>query len=381
VDSFRMSDAEKAEIWRLTRQGLPVRVVCRRIGRASGSVRGYLARSGGVRPPVRRRAPDRLTLAEREEVFAGLVAGLSLRAIAAGLGRAPSTVSREVAGNGGRGGYRPTRADDAAWLRACRPKPSKLAACSRLRTVVEEKLAADWSPQQIAGWLGREFADEPEMRVSHETIYLSLFVQTRGALKRDLTTHLRSRRVMRRPRTRSGHGHGQGQIVDAVSIRQRPADVDDRAVPGHWEGDLLLGSGHSQIATLVERHTRFVMLVALPNGKVSEHVVDALARQIQTLPQQLRRSLTWDRGLELAEHKRFSVATGINVYFCDPRSPWQRGSNENTNGLLRQYLPKRSSIAHYTQADLDAIAAKLNGRPRQTLQWLTPSQKFAQVLR
>jgi IS30 family transposase len=376
-----MSDAEKAEIWRLTRQGLSVRVVCRRIGRASGSVRGYLAHSGGVRPPVRCRASDRLTLAEREEIFAGLVAGLSLRSIAAGLRRAPSTVSREVAGNGGRTGYRPTRADDAAWLRACRPKPAKLAACSRLRTVVEEKLADDWSPQQIAGWLGCEFPDEPEMQVSHETIYLSLFVQTRGALNRNLTTHLRTRRVMRRPRTRSVHGHGQGQIVDAVSIRQRPAEAEDRAVPGHWEGDLLLGSGHSQIATLVERHTRFVMLVALPEGKTTGHVVDALARQIQTLPVQLRRSLTWDRGLELAEHKRFSVTTGVKVYFCDPRSPWQRGSNENTNGLLRQYFPKRSSIAQYTQADLDAVAAKLNGRPRQTLQWLTPSQKFAQVLR
>jgi IS30 family transposase len=381
MDSFHMSDAEKAEIWRLTRQGLPVRVVCRRIGRASGSVRGYLARSGGVRPPVRRRAPDRLTLPEREEIFAGLVAGLSLRAIAARLGRAPSTVSREVAGNGGRVGYRPTRAENAAWLRASRPKPAKLAANSRLRTVVEEKLAEDWSPQQIAGWLGREFAEEPEMQVSHETIYLSLFVQARGALKRDLTTHLRSRRVMRRPRTRSGHGHGQGQIVDAISIRERPAEAEDRAVPGHWEGDLLLGSGHSQIATLVERHTRFVMLIALPKGKVSEHVVDALARQVQTLPVQLRRSLTWDRGLELAEHKRFSIATGVKVYFCDPRSPWQRGSNENTNGLLRQYFPKRSSVARFTQADLDAIAAKLNGRPRQTLEWLTPSQKLAEVLR
>ena len=219
------------------------------------------------------------------------------------------------------------------------------------------------------------------MQVSHETIYLSLFVQARGALKRDLTTHLRSRRVMRRPRTRSGHGHGQGQIVDAISIRERPAEAEDRAVPGHWEGDLLLGSGHSQIATLVERHTRFVMLIALPKGKVSEHVVDALARQVQTLPVQLRRSLTWDRGLELAEHKRFSVATGVKVYFCDPRSPWQRGSNENTNGLLRQYFPKRSSVARFTQADLDAIAAKLNGRPRQTLEWLTPSQKLAEVLR
>lgn len=292
MDSFHMSEAEKDQVWELIREGLSVRLVCRRVGRASGSVRAYLASTGGVRPPVRRRAPSRLTLLEREEIFAGLAAGRSLRSIALRLRQAPSTVSREVEANGGRRRYRPSRADAAAWQRACRPKPGKLATDSRLREVVEAKLGQDWSPQQIAGWLSRAFPDEPEMRVSHETIYMSLFVQARGALNRELTRHLRTRRVTRRPRGSSVHGHGRGQIVDAVSIRERPAEAEDRAVPGHWEGDLLLGGGHSQIATLVERSTRFVLLVQLPSGRSSDDVVDALARQVQTLPVQLRRSLT-----------------------------------------------------------------------------------------
>src|SRR4051812_19774196 len=381
MGSFHLSEAEKAQIRELVREGLSVRLVCRRVGRASGSVRQYLANTGGVRPPVRRRAPDRLTLPEREEIFAGLVAGGSLRSIAARLRRAPSTVSREVEANGGRRRYRPSRAEAAAWRRACRPKPGKLAADPRLRADVEAKLGQDWSPHQIAGWLSRAYPDEPEMRVSHETIYMSLFVQSRGALNRELTQHLRTRRVTRRPRGSSVHGHGRGQITGAVSIRARPAEAEDRAVPGHWEGDLLLGAGHSQIATLVERSARFVMLVRLPAGRSSGDVVDALARQVQTLPAQLRRSLTWDRGLELAEHKRFSVDTGVQVYFADPRSPWQRGSNENTNGLLRQYFPKRVSIAGYSQEELDAVAGKLNSRPRQTLNWMTPSEKLDEVLR
>jgi IS30 family transposase len=320
-------------------------------------------------------------LRKREEIFAGLVKGRSFRSIAGRLRRAPSTVSREVAANGGRRRYRPSRAEAVAWRRACRPKPGKLALDPRLRAVVEAKLVQDWSPQLIAGWLSRAYPDEPEMRVSHETIYLSLFVQSRGALNRELTRHLRTRRVTRRPRGSSVHGHGRGQIGDAVSIRARPGEAEDRAVPGHWEGDLLLGGGHSQIATLVERSTRFVMLVRLPSGRSSGEVVDALARQVQTLPVQLRRSLTWDRGKELAEHKRFSVATGVQVYFADPRSPWQRGSNENTNGLLRQYFPKRVSIAGFSQEELDAVASKLNSRPRQTLNWMTPSEKLDEVLR
>jgi IS30 family transposase len=242
------------------------------------------------------------------------------------------------------------------------------------------KLGEDWSPQQIAGWLVREFPDESEMRVSHETIYLTLFVQARGALKRELATHLRTRRMMRRSKAHTARGHGRGQIVDAISISERPAEVADRAVPGHWEGDLLIGSGWSQIATLVER-SRFVMLVRLPKGRSTEHVVDALAAHMQTLPAQLKRSLTWDRGHELAgDHKRFTIDTGMKVYFCDPKSPWQRGSNENTNGLLRQYFPKGTSISGFTQEQLDEVAAKLNGRPRQTLGWMSPSEKLDEVL-
>ena len=379
--SFHLSEDEKSEIWLLTRQGTSVRAVSRRLRRSVASVRGYMELTGGVRPPVRQRAVNRLSVEEREEIFHGLATGESLRSIARRLGRSPSTISREVQVNGGRRRYRPSRADADAWRRACRPKPCKLAVNARLRTLVEEKLADDWSPQQIAGWLVAEFPDDPELRVSHETIYLTLFVQARGALRRELTAHLRTGRLIRRSRHSTAHGHGRGQIVNAVAISERPAEAADRAVPGHWEGDLLIGTRNSQIATLVERQTRFVMLVQLPDGKTTEAVVDALARHIQTLPDQLRRSLTWDRGLEMADHKRFTVATGVQVYFCDPKSPWQRGSNENTNGLLRQYFPKRASMAHFSQDDLDAIAAKLNRRPRQTLGFLTPSQKLVEVLR
>jgi IS30 family transposase len=379
--SFHLSEDEKSEIWSLTRQGTSVRAVSRRLRRSVASVRGYMELTGGVRPPVRRRAANQLTVEQREEIFRGLASGEALRSIARRLGRSPSTISREVNRNGGRRRYRPTRADADAWRRACRPKPCKLAMNGRLRALVEEKLAEDWSPQQIAGWLVAEFPDDPELRVSHETIYLTLFVQSRGALRRDLAAHLRTGRAMRRARRSSVHGHGRGQIVDAVTISERPAETEDRAVPGHWEGDLLIGTRNTQIATLVERQTRFVMLVALPEGKTTRAVVDALARHIQTLPEQLRRSLTWDRGLEMADHKRFTIDTGVQVYFCDPKSPWQRGSNENTNGLLRQYFPKRSSMAKFTQDDLDEIAAKLNRRPRQTLGFLTPSQKLDEVLR
>jgi len=379
--SGRMSVAEKLEIWRLVRVGTSFRVIGRRLGRSDASIRQYVGLTGGIRPRQRRRRTICLSLGEREEISRGLAAGESLRRIAGRLGRAPSTVSREVSGNGGRRHYRAAASDQSAWARARRPKPCKLETNRRLRVVVEGKLGEDWSPQQIAGWLVLEFPDEPEMRVSHETIYLTLFVQSRGALKRELATHLRTRRMMRRSKTHTSRGHGRGQIVDAVAISERPAEVEDRAVPGHWEGDLLIGSGRSQIATLVERSTRFVMLVQLPEGRSTEHVVGALAAHVQTLPVQLRRSLTWDRGLELADHKRFTVDTGVQVYFCDPKSPWQRGSNENTNGLLRQYFPKGTSIASFTQEQLDEIAAKLNGRPRQTLGWKTPSQTLDEVLR
>jgi IS30 family transposase len=377
----RMSVAEKLEIWRLMRAGVSFRVIGHQLGRSDGSIRQYVGLTGGIRPRERTRAAVRLSAGEREEISRGLAAGESLRCIAARLSRAPSTVSREVTRNGGRCRYRAVDSDRVAWVRACRPKRCKLATNQRLREAVAGKLGEDWSPQQIAGWLVRTFPDEPEMRVSHETIYLTLFVQSRGALKRELATHLRTRRIIRRSKTHTSRGHGRGQIVDAIAISERPAEVEDRAVPGHWEGDLLIGSGRSQIATLVERSTRFVMLVQLPKGRSTEHVVDALAAHVQTLPAQLKRSLTWDRGHELADHKRFTIDTGVQVYFCDPKSPWQRGSNENTNGLLRQYFPKGTSIAGFTQEQLDDVAAKLNGRPRQTLGWMTPSEKLDEVLR
>jgi IS30 family transposase len=261
-----------------------------------------------------------------------------------------------------------------------RPKAAKLAQCRRLRTVVESKLELRWSPEQISGWLELAYPHDPEMRVSHETIYLSLYVQSRGALRKELAHSLRRGHTSRRPR---GHSvmNGQGQLGGTINIRERPAEANDRAIPGHWEGDLLMGKRMHAMATLVERNTRYLMLIALPDGHRADQVADALATQILTLPRQLRRSLTWDQGKEMADHARFTIDTGVQIYFCDPRSPWQRGSNENTNGLLRQYFPKRSEIAHYTQADLDAVAAELNGRPRQTLGWLTPSQALDAALR
>jgi len=321
----------------------------------------------------------RLSLAEREDISRGLAAGEPLRDIAVRLGRAPSTISREVRANGGRSCYRAVVADEAAWRRALRPKQPKLEGSELLRWLVEAALERKWSPEQIAGWLRRSFPDRPELWVSHETIYQSLYVQARGALRKELTAHLRRPRTKRRPR---GHStfNGQGQLRGVVNISQRPAEADDRAVPGHWEGDLLFGSGKTAVATLVERQTRFLMLVALRDGWGAELVADALAEHVVHLPGELRRSLTWDQGKEMAAHARFSVATGLPVYFCDPRSPWQRGSNENTNGLLRQYFPKRTSLAPFSQADLDAVAAELNGRPRQTLDWMTPSEALDQAL-
>jgi IS30 family transposase len=375
-----MSDADKEQVWGDVRAGLSFRLIGRRVGRAEATVRQYVASTGGVRPPRRCRARGQLSGEEREEISRGLAVGDSFRAIAVRLGRAPSTVSREVVRNGGRRRYRAGRAETAAWARACRPKLSKLAGNDELRSVVEDKLRLDWAPEQIARWLRREFPDRSEMWVSHETIYLSLFVQTKGALRKQLTEHLRTGRTTRRSKVHTARGHGRGQIVGAVAISERPAEVEDRAVPGHWEGDLLLGGARSQIATLVERQTRFVMLVRLPNGRTTTEVVDALAAHVTTLPDQLRRSLTWDRGLEMAEHARFTIDTGVAVFFCDPKSPWQRGSNENTNGLLRQYFPKGKSMVGYTQADLDAVAERLNGRPRRTLDWMTPSEKLAEVL-
>ena len=375
----------RRRFWGGVRAGLCVDDASAAVGVSQATGWRWFGSRGGVLPSCSSTAEPsglRLSFPEREEIACLVAAGHSARSIARELGRAPSTITRELNRRRGPDGrYRASTAQAAADRSARRPKPARLATHERLRGEVQARLELHHSPEQIMRRLRQDFPDDPEMWVSHETIYLTLFVQARGALKRELATHLRTRRMKRRPRAHTSRGHGRGQIVDAVAISDRPAEVEDRAIPGHWEGDLLIGSGRSQIATLVERSTRFVMLVRLPEGRSTEHVVSALTRHVQTLPVQLRRSLTWDRGLELADHKRFTVDTGVQVYFCDPKSPWQRGSNENTNGLLRQYFPKGTSIAAFTQAQLDEIAAKLNGRPRQTLNWMTPSEKLHEVLR
>jgi IS30 family transposase len=320
-----------------------------------------------------------LSLVEREEISRGVAAGESLRVLARRLGRAPSTLSRELNRNGGPSGYRAHRADRAAWQRARRAKVCKLASNHALRAIVEELLADRWSPQQIAGRLRRTYPDDEEMQVSHETIYLTLFIQARGGLKRELTQHLRTRRANRRPAVKRAPS-GKGRIVDPVMISERPGEVEDRAVPGHWEGDLIMGKRQTAIGTLVERWSRYVMLFPLPDGHKAEAVRDALTETVQQLPEHLWKSLTWDQGKEMAQHAQFTIDTGVQVYFCDPKSPWQRGSNENTNGLLRQYFPKTTDMSKLTQADLDFAAHQLNGRPRQTLNWMTPSEKLAEAL-
>jgi IS30 family transposase len=368
------------ELWVRLRSGKAAKPAARELGLGTSTVRAYLLRCGGIRPEPRRRASGRLTFAEREEISRGLAAGCSLRRIAAGVGRAPSAISREVAANGGARRYRAARADRQAWSRAGRPKPCRLATRPVLRDMVEEKLQRRWSPQQIAGWLKLAFPTSPEMQVSHETIYRTLFVQSRGALRRELTRYLRTGRVIRRPKG-VRMPDGRGGRPNILHISERPAEANDRAVPGHWEGDLVFGKNMSPVATLVERSTRFVMLIALPSGNHQADIVaDALTAAITTLPEQLAKTLTWDQGHEMADHQRFTIQTGVQVYFCDPKSPWQRGSNENTNGLLRQYLPRRLDFRTLTQADLDAIAQELNERPRQTLGFKTPSQALAEVL-
>jgi IS30 family transposase len=372
----RLSEAEKADIWDAIERGEAMRAIGRRLGRSSSSIRTYLVACEGRRPRPPGRSELRLSLAEREEISRGIAAGQSLRAIARQPGRAPSTISREIAGNGGCGAYRALVADRAARRRAHRPKTAKLARCKRLRRVVEARLAELWSPQQIASWLALAYPDDAEMRVSHESIYMSLFVQGRGALRKELHACLRTGRAMRRPAARTKGGFGQGQITNKVMISERPAEVADRAVPGHWEGDLLMGRRMTAIATLVERKSRYVMLLRLPAGNSAESVRAAIAKRIVTLPAQLRRTLTWDQGKEMAQHAQFSVETGVAVYFCEPKSPWQRGSNENTNGLLRQYLPRTTDMSALTQRELDRIALSLNRRPRQTLGWRSPSEAF-----
>ena len=369
------TEEQKALMWDRWQQGDSLHAIARLFDRHHPSIQRILAESGGIRPAPRRRSQRTLTLAEREEISRGMVAGLSLRTIAARLGRAPSTISREVQRNGGQHRYRANQADESAWERAKRPKTCKLVQSPVLARIVAEKLQLEWSPQQIAGWLKRNYPNDEYSQVSHETIYKTLFIQARGALKKELLQHLRRTRAMRRSRHHSLKDEGMGKITDAVSIRERPASAEDRAVPGHWEGDLLFGSNNSQIATLVERHTRYVMLAKV-NGKDSETVINALIKQAHKLPRELYKSLTWDRGSEMADHQRFTLATDIKVYFCDPRSPWQRGSNENTNGLLRQYFPKGTDLSVHSQAKLNAVARQLNERPRKTLGFQTPAERF-----
>jgi IS30 family transposase len=347
--------------------GTDAHEIGRAFGKEHSSIRCLVLRHGGIAPAVRRRA--------REEISRGLASGSSMRAIAKCLERAVSTVSREVARHGGRPEYRASQADGEAWQSALRPKRCLLSVNLKLRNIVASKLILDWSPKQISGWLKTQYPDDESMRVSHETIYRSLFIQARGALKKELLEHLRSKRRVRRSQHSRIFKDGRGQIPEAISIRQRPAEVEDRAIPGHWEGDLLRGSGNSHIATLVERHSRFVMLIKVPSRDTAE-VVGALSKHVRKLPATLRRSLTWDRGLEMAKHKDFTVATDVKVYFCDPQSPWQRGSNENTNGLLRQYFPKNTDLTDYSQSDLNKVAQRLNQRPRQTLGFHTPASKL-----
>ncbi|MHB8989211.1 MAG: IS30 family transposase [Desulfobulbia bacterium] len=370
-----LSASQKAELWQRWKSGQSLSEIGRALGKPPGSVHGVLSLNGGIPPAIRRRSKLVLSLAEREEISRGLAAGVSIRQIAGGIGRSPSTVSREIGRNSGQSKYRAVEADTDAWDRARRPKSCRLAKSPELQMVVASKLRLEWSPEQISGWLKHEFPDDESMRVSHETIYRSLFIQARGVLKKELVGHLRSRRMMRRSKNASTEGQPRGQIVDGVSIHQRPADVEHRAIPGHWEGDLITGSKNSHIATLVERCSRFTMLVKV-SGKDTVSVVTALSKQVRKLPTELRKSLTWDRGMELAHHKKFTVATNVQVYFCDPQSPWQRGTNENTNRLLRQYFPKGTDLSGYTQADLNRIALRLNQRPRETLGFCTPADRL-----
>jgi IS30 family transposase len=374
----RLSQADRSNIERLIRAGETFATTAATVGCSEKSIQRYLALTGGLRSRAKERSPLRLSLEDREELSRGLVSGDSMRTIASRLNRAPSTISREVAWNGSRDDYRACRADSAALERGRRPKPAKLLLNSRLRCQVDRGLCEKWSPQQIAAQLVREYPDDSTMRVSHETIYKTLFVQARGALRKELTTCLRTGRTQRRPHLRTEQS-GKGRLQNMIMIRERPAEVEDRAVPGHWEGDLIIGKGGgSAIGTLVERASRYVMLFPLPHGRTAEHVRVALTRTVAKLPAELRRTLTWDQGKEMADHIRFSTDTHMEVYFCDPHSPWQRGSNENTNGLLRQYFPAKSDLSLHNTAHLNAVARQLNGRPRQTLGWMKPAEVFGQ---
>ena len=371
----RLSPTQETDVWTRWKDGQSLHEIGRAYNKPHTSIRHLLLPRGGIPPAARRRSRLSLTLAEREDISRGIASGAPLREIARQLDRAASTVSREISRHGGRPVYRAHEADEHAWDLALRPKQCLLAVNRKLRDVVASKLILDWSPEQISGWLKIQYRDDESLRVSHETIYRSLFIQARGVLKKELMDHLRSKRRMRRSRHATPSGQSRGQIVDAISIRERPAEVEDRAVPGHWEGDLLSGAKNSYIATLVERHSRFTMLIKVPS-KQTEAVVAALSRHVRKLPVTLKRSLTWDRGLEMAKHKDFTVATDVQVYFCDPQSPWQRGSNENTNLLLRQYFPRGTDLSGFSQAQLDHVSLRLNQRPRKTLGFQTPASKL-----
>ncbi len=373
------SESQKALMWERWQKGDSLQQIAQLFDRNHSTVQGILSRTGGIRPASRRRSRLALTLAEREEISRAVVTGQSIRSVARQLGRAPSTISRELQRNGGQQCYRASQADQMAWDRSCRPKSCKLVENRALAHIVADKLRLQWSPEQIAGWLKRTYPDDANSLVSHETIYRSLYIQARGALKKELLQHLKRPRVMRRSRHHTQKTDNHGRILDTVSISERPATVEDRAVPGHWEGDLLCGDRSSQIATLVERQTRYVMLVKVAS-KDSETVANALIKHARKLPQELYKSLTWDRGTEMADHKRFTLATDIKVYFCDPRNPWQRGTNENTNGLLRQYFPKGTDLSVHSQARLNAVARRLNERPRKTLNYETPAERFNQLV-
>jgi IS30 family transposase len=373
------TDAQRALMWERWQKGDSLATIARFFDRGHSSVQHIFQETGGIRPPQRRRSARALTLSEREELSRGVVTKRSIRSIASSLSRSPSSLSRELRRNGGRCRYRAGRADQAAWDRAHRPKTCKLVQNRALARLVASKLRQWWSPEQIAGWFKHTYPDDERFKVSHETIYRSLFIQARGALKKELLQHLRRTRVMRRSRHHTQKTDDHGRITDTVSIRERPAAIEDRALPGHWEGDLLFGANNSQIATLVERHTRYVMLAKV-EAKDTETVINALIKCARKLPKELYQSLTWDRGKEMADHKRFTLATDIKVYFCDPQNPWQRGSNENTNGLLRQYFPKGIDLSVHSQAKLNAVARQLNERPRKTLDYETPAERFSQCV-
>ena len=371
----KLSASQRTDMWSGWKAGQSLHEIGRAFGKDHVSIQFMLSQHGGIVPAARRRSLLTLTRAEREDISRGIASGSSIREIAKGLKRAVATVSREVARHGGRTLYRAREADHRAWESALRPKVCLLANHVKLQEIVANKLILDWSPEQISGWLKIQYPEDESMRVSHETIYRSLFMQARGVLKKELIQHLRFQRRIRRSRHARDSGHRSGQIVDAISLRERPAEIQDRAIPGHWEGDLIGGTKNSHIATRVERHSRFTMLVKVPSQDTAA-VVAALGRHVRKLPASLRRSLTGDRGLEMAKHTTFTVDTKVKVYFCDPQSPWQRGTNENTNGLLRQYFPKRTDLSGFTQAELDKVALRLNQRPRKTLGFETPADRL-----